>query len=195
MPEEPETPNLNEPPTPTEPAAEPTTSLITEPPKIEEPKIEPVEPIKFDELTIPEGYNVVEPLKDKFLEILNGELSPKDRANALLDLHKQTTDAALEADSSAWDGMQEEWKNEAKAEFGAELQPTLTNIAKLIDEYGSPELRGAFDLTGAGNNPHVIKFLGKIAGVLTEGTHVGGTSNVQLTEAQKAARLYPSMKG
>lgn len=207
MSEENVTPNSIEPVTPTEPETptEPT-SLISDPEQKVEEKApetpaepEPVVPLTVDDLTIPEGYEVVEPLRDKFLEILNGDLSPKDRASALLALHKDTIDAAQEAGSTAWNTTQDEWKAEAKADpdvGGAKLQPALANIAKLIDEYGTTELRGVFDLTGAGNNVHVIKFLSKMADQLTEGNHLtprlpGG----DLTAEQKAQRMYPSMKG
>lgn len=202
MSEEQETPNSETPVTPTE---EEQTTLITEPkpeekpaeePKVEEPKEEAKEvvPLTAEDLTIPEGFEAIEPLRDDFLKILNdGELSGKDRANALLDLHVKTINAAQEADSKAFGDMQETWKTEAKNEFGDKLQPTITSVAKLIDEYGSDELRNVFNFTGAGNNVHVIKFLGKIADTLTEGTHVGGAPRGELTEEDKARRIFPSM--
>lgn len=181
-----ETPPTETPPTETPPVEEP---------PAEEPAAEIV-PLTVDDIKIPEGYEVIEPLRDKFLETMNdASLSPQERASALLALHKETIDAAQETDSKAWSDMQETWKEEAKTVLGDKLQPTITNIAKLIDEYGSDDLRDAFNFTGAGNNVHVIQFLGKIAEQLTEGTHDAGRPSTALSsEEERAQRLYPSMK-
>lgn len=165
----------------------------------EKPEPVVVEPVTADALKIPEGLTIPDENKTEFLEILNGDLSPSDRANALIALQAKVMEKAQETDSTAWTKMQEDWQGEVKSDpdvGGAKLQPTLTNIGKLIDEYGSSELRDVFDLTGAGNNVHVIKFLNKIAGKLTEGGHeVGKPVQAVDTEAAKAARMFPSMKG
>jgi hypothetical protein len=186
-----------------------TETLVTETPKEEtqtqaetqtETKEEvKVEPLTLDSLTIPEGFEVQAELSDKFLEILNGDSSPQDRANALLALHGETINAALEADSKAWNTMQTEWRDAAKADpdvGGDKLQSTLNNVGKLLDEFGDKEVRGVFDLTGAGNNVHMLKFLNKIADALTEGSFFKSGSPAASNEPDAAAkRMYPSMKG
>lgn len=165
---------------------------------VEKAQPAPLEPLAVESLTLPEGMEFPEGTSEKFLEILNGEQSPQDRANALLALYGEQMRNAQEADSKAWDNMQDEWKKEVKADSdigGDKLQPTLNNIGKLVNEFGTDELKQVFDSTGAGNNIHVIKFLNKIAGALTEGNFfksstppTGGNS-----EEEKARRLYPSM--
>jgi len=186
-------------------------SLVNEPPKDEPPKDEPpkdeppkdeppvVEPLKIEDFKAPEGFEIQPEMATEFLEILNGQMEPKDRAQALLDLHAKTISAALEKDSEAWDTLQTQWRDEAKNDpeiGGNKLQPTLTSIGKLLDEFGTKEVRTAFDMTGAGNNVHVIKFLNNIAAKLTEGGFTPGTGpRGDLTEEEKAQRLFPSMKG
>lgn len=164
-----------------------------------EPTPEPAAALVIDDLTIPEGFELDETLSNDFLGILNNsEMDPKERANALIDLHKKTVEAALEKDSQSWDDMQTSWKEESQNDpdiGGAKLQPTLTNIAKLIDEYGSDELKGVMDLTGAGNNVHVIKFLSKIAAKLTEPPANPGNPTGNPDGMTAAQRLFPSMKG
>lgn len=201
-------------PTPTDPTpADPT--LVTDPkpadpapadpnapadPKPDDPKPEPepVEPLKVEDITLPEGFELAPEMANEFLEILNGDQSPQDRANALIALHTKNLAEAQEADSKAWETMQTQWRDEVKADTeigGDKLQPALANIGKLLDEFGSPELKGVFDMTGAGNNVHMIKFLSKIAGKLTEGNFFsGGTpASAANTEEEKARRMYPSM--
>lgn len=169
-----------------------------EPPKVEEPPVV-VEPMKLEDITLPAGLELQPELSTKFLEILNGEMTPKDRANALIALHGETLNAASEAGSLAWDNMQTEWKDAAKADpdiGGAKLQPTLTNIGKLLDEFGDKDTRSVFDLTGAGNNVHMIKFLNKIADTLVEGKFFkAGSPGGQDDPDAAAKRMFPSMKG
>lgn len=170
-----------------------------EEPKTEETKTEVVEPLTPEALTFPEGFTLEPEITGKFLEILNGEMEPKDRANALIALHGETINAALEADSKAWETLQETWRAEVKADpdiGGAKLQPTLANIGKLLDEFGNPELKGVFNTTGAGNNPHMIKFLNVIADKLTEGKFFKASGPAGADEPDAAAkRLFPTMKG
>lgn len=184
---------------PADPPVDPNTPPVdpNAPPK-DTPADPPVaiEPLTVESLTLPEGFELQPEMATQFLEILNGEMEPKDRANALVELHTKTMTEALEADSKAWDNMQTEWKEAAKADpdiGGAKLQPTLTNIGKLLDEFGDSDVRSVFDGTGAGNNVHMIKFLGKIAETLTEGKFfkagVPGSAN---DPNAAASRLYPS---
>jgi hypothetical protein len=89
--------------------------------------------------------------------------------------------------------LQEQWSNEVNADpdvGGDKLAPTTGAIAKIIDKYGTKELRQAFDLTGAGNNLHVIKFLAKIAKDLTE-PGPGPSSLPAGVEKSLAQKLYP----
>lgn len=210
------TPNSPEPVPPTEgteSGTNPNPSLVTEgkpsegepepgaaePKPGEEPKEPeaPAEPLTAADITFPDGVEVNEELRDEFLSVVNNrELSPKEQAQALVDLQLKAAQAASEAGSNAWTEMQTKWKDEVKADpevGGEKLQPALGRIGRLIDEYGSKELTATFDLTGAGNNVHVIKFLDKLAAKLTEpGPVSGAPANA---EVDKAARLFPSMKG
>jgi hypothetical protein len=190
-------PPKDEPPKDEPPADDPPKD---EPPKDEPPKDDepPVEPLKVEDLKLPEGFEMVPELGNKFVEVVNNaELSPQERANALLALHSETIQAAEETRSKAWDDMQTEWKDAVKADpdvGGAKMQPALTNIGKLINEFGDGELKGVFDLTGAGNNVHMIKFLDKIANVLTEGNFfkAGVPSSGNNSVEAKAARMFPT---
>lgn len=138
-----------------------------ETPKAEAPKAETPAAFKLTDLKLPEGATLDEPIANKFAEILNGDkLSVNDRAQALYDLHNQIQKDASEKGSKLWEETQAKWQDEVKADpevGGEKLGPTLANIAKLVDKFGTKELREVFDLTGVGNNPHAIKFLDKIA--------------------------------
>ncbi len=152
-------------------------------------------PVTVDDLVLPEGFTTTDELKTEFVETINklSDLGPKERAEALLNLQAKAMTAASEASSAAWTSMQDQWRNEVKADLGDKLQPTLDSINRLVTEFGSPQLTEAFALTGAGNNLHVIKFLSAVAGKMTEGGYsAGAPSGAETTAAQ---RMFPSMKG
>lgn len=150
-------------------------------------------PIAADALTIPDGMQVDDALRDEFLGLLNNrEMTPVEQANALLALQGKALGLASEANSTAWSDMNTTWQTEVRNDpdiGGAKLEPALGRIAQLTKEFGSEELNAVFDLTGAGNNIHVIKFLDKIASAMTEGGHVLG--NPQTSNTQSLAdKLY-----
>ncbi len=176
---------------PNAPPADPNAPPKPAEPPAPEPK---AEPLTMEALTVPEGFELQPELAGEFL---NGEQAPQDRANALLALHGKVLEAASEASSKEFEDTQTAWKDEVKADpeiGGAKLQPVLANIGKLVGEFGTPELKNVFDLTGAGNNIHMVKFLDKIAGVLTEGNYFkAGTPGGGNDPDAAAKRLYPSM--
>ena len=165
----------------------------------EEAKVEVAEvvPLTVEDIVLPEGFEPAPELQKEFVDIMNdADLSAKDRASALIGLQAKALTAASEASSAAWTETQDKWRTEVKADpafAGEKLSVAVASVAKLITEFGTPELNGVFDLTGAGNNVHMIKFLSNIAGKLTEGPYTAGSPASGETNA--AALLYPSMKG
>jgi hypothetical protein len=198
MSEQSETPPSETPPieTPSEtpPAAEP--SLINTPPA--EPAPEFV-PLAADALQVPEGFEVDDGLRDEFLGLVNNrELSEADRANGLLGLWQKGLQTAETRGIEAFNSQVEVAQNEVKADpelGGAKLPATLQSIGKLMEEFGTPELRSLLDTTGAGNSIHVVRFLHSLAGKLTEGSIQPPGTPPTSSEDSRAARLFPSMKG
>lgn len=187
-----------------QPTAEATTeegdeSLLGKSEKEAEAETEAATPelLTAEDLAFEEGFEVNEELLDEFLTTINDqELSPKDRAQRLIDLQQKATKMASEASSQTWADTQKSWRDEVKADAevgGDKLQPALDRVGRLVTEYGSDELLNVFALTGAGNNVHVIKFLNKVAAKLTEGGPVSG--GPATAPADAASKLFPSMKG
>lgn len=182
-------------PTPTDPNAAPP----VEPPKLDEPPAPAPaapEPITFEALKVPEGFQVDEATQASLLEAINTpDLPPAERAQKLLDLGANLVQKVHEDNYAAWTTQQTAWQDEVRAdpEIGGEkLPPVLGEISKLLDTYGTPEVRQIMDATGAGNNIHVVKMLHKIAKDLSEGGPVSGAPS--LPKESLAERMYPSMK-
>lgn len=154
-------------------------------------------PLTPTDITFPEGLEVSDDIRDEFLGVINNrELSAKDQAQALVALQEKAAQAASEANSGAWATQQKAWQDEVKADpelGGGNLQTTLSSIGSLVEQFGNDELLQVMAATGAGNNVHVIRFLSKIAAVVTEGRPATGTPSAQ--EGTAASRMYPTMKG
>ncbi len=167
-----------------------------DPPKAEEPPA--YEPLTADALKLPaeeEGFAINEGLRDEFLNLVNDQnLTPAERAQSLVDLYVKTAKEASEKGSQAWDSVQQQWQEQAMADpdiGGAKLEPALISVSRAIDKFGTPEVREAMDLTGAGNHPAIIKFIYQMAKQFDEGTPVSGqaTSGGQ----SLADKMFPSM--
>lgn len=180
-----------------DPATDPTKPLVSGNPKPEDAPAEFI-PLTAEDITLPEGLEVNETLRDEALALVNNrELSPKEQLQGLIDLQGRLAKEASEGISKTWEDTQKAWQDEVKADptiGGDKLPATLASVNKLVTEYGDDKLIEAFALTGAGNNVHVIRFLNSIAGKLLEGSVVPATQpSNQAGDA--ASRLFPSMKG
>ena len=147
-------------------------------------------------LTLPEGFKTDEKTMQGLVETLsNAELTPQARAQALVDLHANALKAAQETATLAWDNVTKEWHKSISAdkELGSSpLKPEVKAvIAKALDQFGSPETKEALDITGAGNNPHIVKIFYKMAKLLTEGSHKGGNPPSGNQQKTAASVLYP----
>jgi hypothetical protein len=164
--------------------------------KVEEPAPEFV-PLTIEDIVLPEGFTPDEELIPEFLKVVNDqELTAKDRANALVDLQAKLMTKASEASSAAWDKTQKEWQDAVKADpviGGEKFTQSIAQVNKLLTEYGNDKVNEAFALTGAGNNPEIIRFLHTIAGKLTEGGYTQGQPAGSPQDL--ASLMYPNMKG
>jgi hypothetical protein len=170
---------------PNEPIPAAQTTTTTEPapasnPAELEPAVAPV-PLTLEALAIPEGLSLTAadgtPLPEaaEFLALVNEKgLDPESASKFLSTHHKLLETAfqsAVEAHGQQWEALQAEWQQQVRAlpDFaGDKFDAGMAKIAKILDKYGSKEAREAFSLTGAGNNPHIVQMLKKIADDMSE---------------------------
>lgn len=215
-------------PAPSEGATEaPPPSLLSNPPKVEGdpagagaegapreggeapgpdpllPQEQKQEVVAFDvaALTLPEGITFTEEEGSAFAEVLNGELSPQERGQKLVDLYLASQEAmnkaGQEAAVAAWNSMNEQWRTELRAlpEFASGFEAGLGEIKQALTSLGAKdEFFHALDLTGAGNNPHVVQMLHKLTRPYVEGQSVGGEAPAVRSQATMLAAMYPSMQ-
>lgn len=147
---------------------------------------------------LPEGVSVDEASMTTLKETLAKSQVPPEVGQSLIDLHIAELNRSAEAfaaqQTEAWTSTLDEWKAAINAdpELGGSKKATVTaSIANAFDLYGTPEARQAFDVTGAGWNPHIIKFIHKMALALSEGTHVPSNGPSAKRGSTPAAVLYP----
>jgi hypothetical protein len=189
-------------PTPTDPAPAPAPG---DPPK--DPAAEPkppaadpaldtkANPFKAEEIKFSTADVTVNPeVAGEFVALVNELGLPRDQVAKLVALQEKTMAAASETGSRAWAEVQDKWASEVQADpdIGGQKWPEVQGkIGQLLDTYGNAELRQAFDLTGAGNNPHVVRFMSKVAAVLSESGYISGSPG-GLGEKSAANILYPT---
>lgn len=183
-------------PTPGTPTPDPAPKATSDPAPAPDPAPEP-EPFTFSDLTLPDGFEMAEEQQTQFLEVINdGDLSAKDRAQKMLDMHTAMMTEAAQKMRDGWDSTVSEWVDEVKADpniGGEKLEPALGEIAKLLSTYEKgDEVRKAFDLTSAGSHPAVVRFMHWVATQLNEGKPASGAPAAGQTSA--AQKLFPNSK-
>lgn len=152
------------------------------------------------DLVLPEGITLDDAQRAELNTLLTDEkLSTAERGSKLLALHAQAVKDAANAPYDQWNQLQAKWQDEVKADpemGGANLDATRATIAKVIDELGGGEakkIRDAFNFTGAGNHPEIVRLVLRAGKLLTEGAHVAGKP-AGLDGSQKSAAqlLYPN---
>lgn len=165
----------------------------------------PVERAPFDpeSLTLPEGME--EHFTDEDKQFVSDFAQRHDMPHAAVEEMIETYFARLaEARDSvssqvdeAWNTLTQQWYSELEQAYGNadKIQETADKLAPLLNEFGTPELRQALDMTGMGNNPEMFKFLEKVADAIGEAKPVSGGTPAGEGGGSAYERAYPSMKG
>jgi len=153
-------------------------------------------PIVYD-LKLPETFQA-DPAALADLQSLAAEAKlPADQAQRLVDLHVKATESLVAQQLQAFQALQTQWTEEVNKlpDFATPTarEASLRTLASALDEFGTPEARSAFDMTGAGNNPHIVSLFLKMAKALSEGapTSQGAPSTFKTPSQSLSERLYP----
>lgn len=182
----------------TEAAHAPDPAAATEPTETETP--EAATPFDVSKLSFPEELGKPdEGILNEFGEVAKSLSLTQEGAQQLADLHTKVLKSASEASTQAWKTTIEGWHNEIKNDpeiGGDKLKLHQTNFARIIADprFATPGVLEALDLTGAGANPAINRFLAKIASALTEGGMVQGSPSTPARPATVAQAMYPGLK-
>lgn len=187
---------------PVEGEAKPPVEAEATPTEEKPAEVAPLTPESYADLKVAEGFEVNDAaLTDAKTIFTEGQVPPVV-AQKLLDLYtsniKAASEAAQAASQEAFTSLNTKWSTETNAlpeMQGEAKKQTLAILGRTMDEFGSPEAREAFNLTGAGNNPHIVKYILSLAQAVVEGSPTPGGRPAH-TDPRKGKslgqRLYPS---
>jgi hypothetical protein len=125
----------------------------------------------YNDFKLPEGITVDgEALKSASALFADSGLS-QEQAQKFIDLAASREKAHAEASVRAFADLQTRWVSEIKADpeiGGDKLGASIASAARAIDRLAIPGLREALDLTGAGNNPAIVKAFARIGQMISE---------------------------
>lgn len=214
--------------TSTEPKSKPTTaqqtdstketkpegSFLTETegdkPKAEtkEGEAKPGAPEKYEDFKVPEGFELDKDLLDEVTPIFRKNGLSQEAAQELIDFYGKNIKEAIDAPYETYRETRKTWRSQIQAdpEIGGRMGEVKASIGRLIDSFGNESVaagfRRAMDLTGAGDNPDVVRGLYALSKLVTEGHVVRG--NGPSPEGQRppgspsqptaAQAIYPHLK-
>lgn len=173
-----------------------------EEPKPEEKKEEQKPAVDISTLKIPEGFSFDGEAGNSVKQIFSELGVDQAGAQKLVDLHaKMAGDISKNiqaANVENWNKINREWVEASKnaPDFGGpNFEKSLGEIAKLIDASPEPaKLREALTITGAGNNPHILRAMVSWAKAHNEPSVVKG-GPAQSAGKSAAEVIYPNLKG
>jgi len=139
-------------------------------------------PEKYEAFKAPEGITLDDKLIESAAPLFKELGLSQDQAQKLVDFHAAQTKAAGDAGMKAYEDMRADWRTKTASDKdlgnGTDLRPDVkANIGRALDLVPA-EAKTAFfeamDLTGAGDNPAVIRVINALAQRIGEGKLVAG---------------------
>ena len=157
------------------------------------------EPVEYTDFKLPEGVQADEQKMADFKATASEAGLSQEQAQKLVDVYSNAVRAATDASTQLWYDTQKQWQADVMKDpeiGGTNFEPMKATVAKAIDAVGGEDaakIRQAFDYTGAGNHPDVIRFLYRLGKAIGEGGAVAsGTPTAVEAPRSAAEKLYPS---
>jgi hypothetical protein len=173
--------------------------------ELEEKKPETKAPEEYAEFTVPEGTTLDEQTGTEFKAIAKELDLTQEQAQKLLDFGGEKLRAQIEAPYKLWHETQAKWQAKVKADpdiGGTKYEQSIKDAAQVFvpgesnpfvkSDAEAKALREALNMTGAGNNPAMVKFFVKIGALLKEPGSLSGRP-VKDTQQSLLSKMYPTM--
>jgi len=149
-------------------------------------------------IELPEGVSADDELLGKFADFASQAGLTAEQSKGLASMYFEAQEGLInqlaQANQKAWDTVIDGWKAQIDADpvIGSGNQEAAKLvIGKALDEFGSPEARQAFEQTGAGWNPAIIRMIHKMGLALQEGQPVVAPAPVRQAAKTLGQALYP----
>ena len=117
----------------------------------------------------------------------------QEQAQKFIDLAVSREQAAARKGVQAFVDLQTKWVSEIKADpdiGGDKFQASIASAARAIERLAVPGLREALDLTGAGNNPAIVKAFARIGQMISEDRFRPGNGAPPAAQRSPAEVIY-----
>jgi hypothetical protein len=150
------------------------------------------------ELKAPEGSLIDAAGVERIAALAKAQGLSATQAQALLEHESQAASAAKDGQTTQLEEMSGRLLETAKAdkEIGGEgFAKNAEKAKRVVDKYGSQELKTALNDSGLGNHPELIRLLVRVynSGKMGEDSFVSGSSVGGDTQSA-AEKMYPSTK-
>lgn len=155
------------------------------------------EPLTYSDFTLPEGVEVDSETLSEARTLLGEMKLPQEQAQRLVDFYAGKIRQFGASQAESWVKLNEKWVGDFKAdkEIGGErIQETVTAATRAMERFGTPGLREALMMTGAGNHPEVIRFVARVGRATTEDRFVVATGASAGGARSAAEVLYPARR-
>ena len=156
----------------------------------------PDEPIKYEAFKLPEGVTLDEAKLAAFTKLAGDAKIPQEAAQSILDMYTSEIKQAVEAPYRAWTDLQTQWRDEVindpvfgGANLEKNLAATKAGMNALLGE-DAKSFFEALNITGAGNNPAIVRGLIKAAAPHAPASPVAGQPGK--TSKSAGETLYPN---
>lgn len=189
-----QTPETATTPAPTPVMAE--ESVLTAPapeaPAAETPAPAPEAPA-YGAFKLPDGTTVDGESMAQATELFKEAGLPQEQAQKFIDLALSREQAAATRGVQAFVDLQTKWVSEIKADpeiGGARFEASMASAGRAIDRLGVPGLREALNLTGAGNNPAIVKAFVRLGQMVSEDRFMPGRNAAPAVPRSAAEVIY-----
>lgn len=152
-------------------------------------------PFDLEKFEWPEDLTVDDEMKQELAKIASTYNISADAAKAFVGMHSQIMQKAVDGlaaeQTAEWNDHVNGFVQETKALYGPKLDEVITKCERVLDEFGSDDLRNELVATGLGSHPAVFKFLEKLADAIGEGTPLAASAEPE--KKSGLAALYPTM--
>lgn len=131
-------------------------------------------PEKYEDFKVPEGMNLDAAAVEKVAPVFKELNLSQDQAQKLVDQYAELQQSALAEQKKAIGKMREEWAKEIKSD--PEWKQKLSHAKKAVETFGDEELKSLLYDEWLGDQPALVRFLGKVGAATGNDKFIEGKS-------------------
>lgn len=163
-------PNVQPPAAPAAPSVPPAQTPPAEPPKSEPASPAKIVPEKYD-LKIPDGALITAADVERIAAFAKERGLSNEEAQAVLERDNANIISYQENQKAQLEKLKTDWVEQVKSDKeigGAVFNESIELSKRVIERFGSQELKQQLDATGFGNHPELVRIFSKIGKAMSE---------------------------